>query len=523
MDIQKLLPQTKAEKNIIKVNSLSSVCTYEKAAENDYNEYINALTADGAELRETYNTPARRFSALLTEDGLGIFVNYYFLTSELSIVFEDNTNYFNYKDNAREKCTDVELTQISLEDFGLSHVIRLSDGRFIILDGGREFEIESDKLYDLLVRTSPHEKPIIAVWILSHPHADHINCFSVFFDKYSDAVTLEKVMYTMPDIDDLDRFPKLTETDTRVSWNNSPEVFLPRVYAHVEKLGAEVFSPRAGQRYTIGDARCEFLASMDDALAHSFKMNALSLVYRMEICGQVILFMTDSTFVPAKLSERYGNYLKADILQVPHHGYGNQEDDAEIQGYKLIRPSVCLLSASYYDTYDSFSIYRRGPEYMLRYMGADEIILGEPERTIKLPYTATLGMRDKNINDFLAGRDSCGAKTWIFTELSTANPEDFEFFILNTTNLATTVWIDLFFENKSEHIRNIKLSAPRFNYSKYNIVGDEVDPDAKYCKWFSLKEKGIPENKPFAVRFRSEFPIVVSHKKHKATYSSINR
>ena len=43
-----------------------------------------------------------------------------------------------------------EITQIALEDFGMSYVIRLSDGRFIVIDGGRDFEPESDKLFKAL-------------------------------------------------------------------------------------------------------------------------------------------------------------------------------------------------------------------------------------------------------------------------------------------------------------------------------------------------------------------------------------
>jgi hypothetical protein len=36
----------------------------------------------------------------------------------------------------------------------------------------------------------------------------------------------------------------------------------------------------------------------------------------------------------------------------------------------------------------------------------------------------------------------------------------------------------------------------------------------------SLKKRGIPENAEFAIRFISDVPIVVAHKKYSATYYS---
>jgi len=47
---------------------------------------------------------------------------------------------------------------------------------------------------------------------------------------------------------------------------------------------------------------------------------------------------------------------------------------------------------------------------------------------------------------------------------------------------------------------------------------DSVESEALYFNWMSLKKVGIPENMPFAVRFISSVPVVISHKKHKETY-----
>ncbi len=106
----------------------------------------------------------------------------------------------------------------------------------------------------------------------------------------------------------------------------------------------------------------------------------------------------------------------------------------------------------------------------------------------------------------------------MFSELSTARPEDFEFTILNTTVVQTKVWIELYFEDKTRRILFIETQTPKYSLKKLNIVGEDVDPDTLYYNPSSLTQKGIPENAPFAVRFLSEVPIVVSHRTHRANY-----
>ena len=95
-----------------------------------------------------------------------------------------------------------------------------------------------------------------------------------------------------------------------------------------------------------------------------------------------------------------------------------------------------------------------------------------------------------------------------------------EFTLLNMTHAKPTVWIELFFESKDQCIRHIKTDLGILSIKTLSIVGEDVDPDALYFNWLSLKKQGIPENADFAVRFLCEVPIVVSHKTHKATYTS---
>jgi len=150
----------------------------------------------------------------------------------------------------------------------------------------------------------------------------------------------------------------------------------------------------------------------------------------------------------------------------------------------------------------------------------EEVIPGTPQRTITLPYTPPADAKEKLKHKYLSGRDNCGARTWIFTDLSTDREEDFEFTFLNTTNSDAVVQAELFFEESYRKIRHIKINVEGGAIRRVNIVGDGADTDSIYFKWLTLKTQGLPENAPFAVRFMSDIPVVISHRDHTAAYRS---
>ena len=129
---------------------------------------------------------------------------------------------------------------------------------------------------------------------------------------------------------------------------------IPKMWEQIERSGGKVYMAHTGQRFNIGGASLEILASMDDTIHLSKNINASSLVIRMELCGQIILWATDASFSDAQLPEKFGEYLKSDILQVPHHGLQCGTAEAMMRGYDLIRPKVCLLPISEYNAYTAF-------------------------------------------------------------------------------------------------------------------------------------------------------------------------
>ena len=499
-------------------NATARVVTIPHAKDADFAAYDAYFLDYGFAKKECYTEGAHLFAAY-QKGTLGVFLNYYGGTRELRVVTEENCLYFDYVDAVLPSKTTPQITQISLEDFGLSYVIRLSDGRFIVIDGGRNFEPDQDKLLACLEKGVNGEKPVIAAWLISHPHSDHFHCFLGFMERYADRVTIEKFMLNFPEADDLVHYPKLANSED-AQQDTSGVTQIPRMLALIKQTGAPTYMLHTGQRYKIGDADCEVLSTMDDTIHVSDNINASSVVLRMELGGQVILWTTDASFSITKLPERYGTYLKSDILQIPHHGFQSGTAKGEIAGYDMVEPETCLLSVANYHAFVSFCTYREGTRHVMCKSSVQEVIAGTKQRTLTLPYHPSPDAKNALMREYLMGRDSCGTYSYIFSDLNTANEEDFVFTLLNTTYLPATVRVDLYFEDKAQAVENIVATVPGRSLKKLSLLGDEVKTETAFYNLNSLQKKGIPENTLFGVRFISDLPIVVTHKTHQAAYHS---
>ena len=489
------------------------------AGEDSFANYCELLEKnDFVKREETFGE--RTLYAAYQKDECGIFLNYFCCTGELLIVIEEACNYFSYTDGCGRAIVAPQITQLYLENFGMSYVVRLSDGRFLLIDGGWEFEPDADRLFRFLKESSPYDKPVIAAWIMTHPHEDHYQCLFPFMDKYAGEVTIEKFLYNFPLDEGYERYPDIY-ADNPNHPNVAANIGIPKMLAYIEQTHAVTYTPHTGQRFVIGDAVLDIYSSMDDTIHHVPNLNAASLTIRMELGGQVILWGTDANFYGAKLAERYGSMLAADILQVPHHGFGAGSVESEIQCYELIKPKVCLMPVNDYNAYTFFNVYCPGTRYLMEKMNVEEMITGETTRTLTLPYTARENGACELKKNLQTGLDNSGARTWIFTGLRTDRQEDFVFDVLNATLFGAKISIQLFFEDQSRKVCDIITVIPGSCYKQICIIDEtDVDVDAFYFNPCSLVRRGIPEAVPFAVQFISDRPVVISHRDHAASYHS---
>lgn len=480
--------------------------------------YCDRLEAEGFVQKEAYQTEHRRFAAY-EKDGTGVFLNYFPATSELQLVTEENTAYFTYADTPGEAIVTPQLTQLKLTDYGLSYVIRLTDGRFLVIDGGSLVQSEADWLFDCLKAGSPHEKPIIAGWLITHPHSDHYHCFFLFMERYGAEVVIEKFFFNFSDPEDFVHYPKLEKPSAAFGGISCAEV-MKLFLAKVAETGAPVYTPHTGQRYRLGNTVLDFLATLDDSIHCSQNINATSLMFATEIAGQNIFWGGDGSFSDTRLPQRYGTELKADMVQVPHHGFGCGADEAQIQGYRLMDPRVCLHPASENEAFSSFCTYKEGSNYLMTRLHVEEWITGKTQRTLELPYEPSPSGAAELRQRYLEGRDNCGARVWVFSELDTGRPEDFLFTVLNTTFINADITAELYFENVPRKIVRFRQQVLRRTMLRVNCAISADDTETVALTPDYLESKGIPANTNFAVRFTSNIPVVISSRHHTPAYKS---
>lgn len=483
----------------------STAYSYKNVSESNYIAYTKKLTSEGFCVKESRMLGKNTYKCFVNESE-AVFTVYYPELFELCAVSEPLGNYFSLK---KSKCGDKKtvLIQPDLEDYGISYILRLNNGDFVIIDGGWDFEPDADKLMNEMKNLCGNEKPHIAAWFITHPHIDHYRCFNVFCKKYKGKFTVDEIIYNFPAIDEtikekFDDLNTLNEYENLLLFERTTEENkITKIKAHT------------GQLFELANAKFTVLSSQDD-IENPEDANEISLVLRLEAEGQIILFGGDCYFDKARIAERYGEYLKADLFSVPHHGFCGGDEKAN----EFISPDVCLFESFESDALCRFSIYDRGYSTLIYSPDVKEIFFGgNGTYRLELPYHTPRQSADDLKRKVEETSKHTGARVWVFDNVKY---EDLKFSILNMISESTEIFADLYFEDSESFISSVKIAAKPFVITNIDFAAQKgIDGDALYFNRDSLAKKGLDPSKPATVVFRANTPVVISGVKN-AVYHS---
>lgn len=314
------------------------------ATDGNFTDYCATLREAGFEQLRSSAKGSNRY-ATYAKGNVCVEVNYYPANREMRcIVLPENV----YAAGSEYDLTQVFsgtteplLTQVGLNYTqvinGMSYVLRTQENTFIVIDGGMDGQGEETAIYDLMVEQSGTETPVIAAWILTHPHNDHIGAIADFITRYGGQIVPERIIFNFAD----DQFLSTSGNDYHVKSYGVIKRALSGKWKE-----CKVIKPHTGQKLLIDGVEFEILHTVEEVYPDTDAMlrnNANSMVFTMKTAGRSILITGDiSGTYGTEMLGWYGNELRCDILQVIHHA----RTHGSISFYKAAAPTIALWPTS---------------------------------------------------------------------------------------------------------------------------------------------------------------------------------
>ncbi len=357
----------------------------EETTLDQYKAYRKALEGAGFALYDENEIVGNAF-ATYTNDNYTVTVGYYAYQESTRIIIEPKTNLFPREaDNKYEdKGITPTFTMLGLQasgNNGMSFVYQLCDGSYVIFDGGFNNDRDASFLFKHLRDNAPDKNNIvIAAWFITHPHGDHHGCYTKFSANYASQVTLEYLVGNFPS----DAARLEGGLGTEGSGGSSILTNLKRF------KDAKFIRAHAGQKLYLRNATFEILYTLESYAPNVLDyLNTCSIITRVTLAGQTFNITGDASNYGCDITQRmYGDYLKADFVQMCHHGYGT--GTSAYKGvttlYDYSAAPVVMWPVA--DVEISGMLNRAYDAHLYNLATTKEVfIAGKRDVTLKLPYT----------------------------------------------------------------------------------------------------------------------------------------
>ena len=195
---------------------------------------------------------------------------------------------------------------------GMGDLLVSGNGSLVVVDGGCNNDAES--FIELLEKYSNGKKPVVELWIITHPHGDHygaVNTISKNPDLAS-RIDVKKFMYWFP-----------MEFCNREGQSGVLEYGNKDMEAVASVFGADIEKPYRDQKINIDDLELHFLYVPDDCSVLNTaggNSNHCSLIFTVQGPEKKAIVTGDAYGRSMQITAwRYYHDLKCDIMQFPHH------------------------------------------------------------------------------------------------------------------------------------------------------------------------------------------------------------
>ena len=308
---------------------------YENASLSEFESWINALKADGFEAVQENSLSGNQF-VWLKKDVLYITAYFTPCDSSLRVTASENQPVpmleaveYERKCETVFYCFENDHTVI---DCGMCLLIQCSDYSFVIVDSGHYDQFnDNDRIHKFMRERTPQgQKIVVAGWLLTHSHTDHV-CKFIDFLKYNcDDVIIEGIYSNL--------FPF---GYVAPNWGNEERLISAKLRRLMNGLVIPEYKLHSGESFYIRNLKIDVLCTHEDVYPKRISdFNDSSSVVMVTAENTRIFIPGDaSDLVSEKLEMRYGEDLKCDVVQVAHHGHHGLSENV----YRLLQGRLAVF------------------------------------------------------------------------------------------------------------------------------------------------------------------------------------
>ncbi|MBO7275850.1 MAG: MBL fold metallo-hydrolase, partial [Clostridia bacterium] len=245
---------------------------------NEFGQYMTKLESAGW-TQYTTNTFGENKFVTYTTDKYTVNAGYYDYENAARIIIEPLAKPVGLEaDNKYEKVTTSQITMLGVEYIssstkepvsnGLSMLIRLEDGRFVVVDGAFSSNAGS-KSADLLINELKEqskeylkagEKITIAAWIITHAHGDHYGMINKHYSKFA-SMKVEKFFVNF--LSETERMRAINSSTYGKNWEVTEGGTWTQLITAAKALKADVQYVHVGQVFYVADLRMDILYTIE--------------------------------------------------------------------------------------------------------------------------------------------------------------------------------------------------------------------------------------------------------------------
>ena len=219
---------------------------------------------------------------------------------------------------------------------GMGDLIVTGEGRLIAVDGG--CNNDDVGFVELLEKYADGKKPVVDLWIITHPHGDHYGAINTISKnpELASRIEVKKFMYWFPM-----EFTNAEGVAGVLGYGNKDMEAVAAVF------GAEIEQPYRDQKINIDDVELHFLYVPDDCSVLNTaggNPNHCSLIFSVKGPAKKAMITGDAYGRSMQITAwRYRYDLGSDIMQFPHHAL---PDSFHKDFYKYVDAKTVFLPIS---------------------------------------------------------------------------------------------------------------------------------------------------------------------------------